>query len=161
MVLGIPIHRLSVVLEFGAVCFGFNQKQSFTVVDISCARDIPIRSVGALPYCQPPIRDCSSMLARKKVERLTQWIFAFAPTWSLWTLLEVMRVHPSDSLRFALFGTLGMYCPGLAALGVQRFILKEVLDSSTLFTQSKRQLLTDSQNWSKSRNLTIREQREM
>jgi hypothetical protein len=60
-------------------------------------------------------------------------IFAFAPTWGLWTLLWVMRVHPSDSLRFALFGTLGLYCPGLAALGVQRFILKESLDSSTLF----------------------------
>jgi membrane protease YdiL (CAAX protease family) len=60
-------------------------------------------------------------------------IFAFAPTWSVWTLLWVMCVHASDTVRFALFGTAGMYFPGLAALGVQRFILKEGLGTSTLF----------------------------
>ena len=60
-------------------------------------------------------------------------IFAFVPTWCIWACLWLLRVNPGDTVRFALFGTAPMYFPGLAALGVRRFILREDLSTSTVF----------------------------
>jgi membrane protease YdiL (CAAX protease family) len=57
---------------------------------------------------------------------------AFAPTWMLWTALWLMQVNPTETLRFALFGTLGMYFPGVAALVAGRFVLGEGLHDTTL-----------------------------
>ena len=41
------------------------------------------------------------------------------PTWILWALLWALHVSPSDTAGFALFGTAGMYFPGIAALIVR------------------------------------------
>jgi membrane protease YdiL (CAAX protease family) len=60
-------------------------------------------------------------------------IFAFAPTWCIWACLWLLRINPSDTVRFALFGTAPMYFPGLAALWVRRFILQESVGNSTIF----------------------------
>lgn len=59
-------------------------------------------------------------------------VLAFAPTWMLWTVLWLMRVSPSETFRFAIFGTLGMYFPGIAALVAGRFVLGEGLRDTTL-----------------------------
>ena len=72
---------------------------------------------------------------KARERRALMWflIFAFAPTWSAWSFLWALRVNASDTVKFALYGTAGMYFPGLAALGVRRFVLEEDLDTSTLF----------------------------
>ncbi|HUA34854.1 MAG TPA: hypothetical protein VMA09_14695, partial [Candidatus Binataceae bacterium] len=43
------------------------------------------------------------------------------PTWALWTLLWRLHIESTDTARFALFGTAGMYFPGIAALIVRYF----------------------------------------
>ncbi len=71
--------------------------------------------------------------ARDRCALIWFLILAFTPTWGVWAFLWVLHINPGDTVRFALFGTAGMYFPGLAALGVQRFILKESVGTSTLF----------------------------
>jgi membrane protease YdiL (CAAX protease family) len=71
--------------------------------------------------------------ARERRSVIWFLIFAFAPTWSVWACLWLLRVNPNDTVRFALFGTAPMYFPGLAALGVRRFILREDIRTSTVF----------------------------
>jgi uncharacterized protein len=58
-------------------------------------------------------------------------LIAFIPTWMLWTAMWQRGVTPSDSLHFAIFGTAGMYFPGIAALVAGRFVLHEHLRETT------------------------------
>jgi hypothetical protein len=50
----------------------------------------------------------------------------------LWTARWLLRVNPTETFRFAIFGSLGMYFPGVAALVVGRFALGEGLRDTTL-----------------------------
>ncbi len=60
-------------------------------------------------------------------------LLAFGSTWVLWTALWLMKIGPAQTLEFAIFGTGGMYLPGVSALIVRRFVLGENLHDSTLF----------------------------
>lgn len=55
--------------------------------------------------------------------RSIYWFVAlsFLPTWVLWLFLALLHIEPSKTVRFALFGTTGMYFPGIAAIVVRYF----------------------------------------
>lgn len=60
-------------------------------------------------------------------------LLTFGSTWFLWSTLWILKIGPEQSLRFAVFGTAGMYLPGASALIVRRFALGERLHDTTLF----------------------------
>jgi len=66
--------------------------------------------------------------------RALGWFLAlsFAPTWMLWGLMWWFNVSPRERLGFAIFGTAGMYFPGIAAIVVRALISRDAAETSLL-----------------------------
>ena len=60
-------------------------------------------------------------------------LLAFGSTWVLWTALWLMKIGPAQTLEFAIFGTGGMYLPGVSALIVRRFVLERICMTARYF----------------------------
>lgn len=61
------------------------------------------------------------------------WFLAisFVPTWMLWGAMWFLEIDPHDKLGFAIFGTAGMYFPGIAAI-IVRFLVSHDLPHTSV-----------------------------
>jgi membrane protease YdiL (CAAX protease family) len=81
----------------------------------------------------PPTRGTRANAVSDRAALVWFLVLSFAPAWILWSLLWILQVKPSETVRFATFATTAMYFPGIAALAVRFVVLKEDLRNTTLF----------------------------